>query len=85
MMNESKPTCESCSMPIESGPYCAHCIDERGALQPFEERLERMVQWTLHNQPDLGEAEALRQTLHFMKTMPAWKDHPALKARLGQD
>jgi hypothetical protein len=30
--------CESCSMPIESGRYCAYCVDERGELQPFETR-----------------------------------------------
>ena len=24
--------CESCGMPIESGPYCPHCTDADGAL-----------------------------------------------------
>jgi hypothetical protein len=37
--------CGSCSMPIESGRYCAYCVDERGELQPFETRFARMVDW----------------------------------------
>ena len=40
----SNHTCESCGMPIESGPYCQHCVDDKGSLMSFEERFERMVQ-----------------------------------------
>ncbi len=37
--------CESCGMPIEAGPYCPHCVDERGQLQDFATRFARMVAW----------------------------------------
>jgi len=75
--------CESCSMTIDSGTYCEHCSDERGALQPFEERLERFMSWTLREEPDLDPAVARRKTIEFMATMPAWKDRPEVKAALG--
>lgn len=74
--------CESCSMTIESGHYCQYCADEAGELHPFEETLERFQQWTLRRQPDLDPAAARRQTLQFMATMPAWSDHPDLRAEL---
>jgi hypothetical protein len=53
-------------------------------LQPFEERFERMVQWMSRQKPDLPSEEAKKQTLAFMATMPAWRDHPKLKAALGR-
>jgi hypothetical protein len=59
-------------MPIESGSYCQYCADENGNLQPFEERFERMVQWMS------------RQTLAHMAQMPAWRDHPKVKAAAGK-
>ena len=37
--------CQSCSMTIESGPYCEHCADASGALIDFDECVERFVQW----------------------------------------
>jgi hypothetical protein len=73
--------CESCSMPIESGPYCQHCVDATGALQPFEERFERMIAWQQRKQPGASRAELERDTLAFMAKMPAWKDHPRVRAR----
>ena len=76
--------CQSCGMPIESGPYCQHCVDDEGKLQVFEERLERMIQWSRRENPDLDEAANERKTLEYMATMPAWREHAALKARLGQ-
>ena len=78
-MSEAKMPCESCGLPIEAGPYCRHCVDERGALQPFEERFERMVQWTLGHEPGLARPEAERRTRAYMRTMPAWRDHPRLR------
>jgi hypothetical protein len=67
-------------MPIESGSYCHYCTDETGQLQPFEERFERMVQWMMREKPDLPLAQAERETLTYMARMPAWRDHPKVKA-----
>jgi hypothetical protein len=73
--------CESCSMPIESGPYCQHCVDSAGKLQPFDERFERMISWQQRKQPTATRDELETATLAFMATMPAWKDHPRVTAR----
>ncbi len=75
--------CQSCGMPIEAGPYCHHCVDDAGNLHAFAERFERMMQWTKREKPDLDQKVAEQQTLAYMATMPAWKDHPELKARLA--
>jgi hypothetical protein len=66
-------------MPIETGVYCQYCSDEKGNLQPFEERFARMVQWTSRQKPELSSDEAERQTLAYMAQMPAWRDHPKVK------
>jgi hypothetical protein len=75
----SKHACESCGMPIESGALCSYCVDEKGQLQPFEERFSRMVAWQERQQPGLARAEAEKQTLAYMATMPAWRDHPRVR------
>lgn len=72
--------CQSCGMPIESGAYCQYCTDEHGQLQSFDERFERMVQFTTRQKPGLARAEAERETLAYMARMPAWKDHPRVRA-----
>ncbi len=82
-MNTWIHRCESCSMPIETGSYCIHCVTESGDLQPFEERLEKMVSWQMRQKPGLSRAQAERDTLDFMSKMPAWKDHPSLAERRG--
>jgi len=71
--------CDSCGMPIETGPYCNHCVDAHGKLQPFDERSERMVQWQMRQKPNLDRAQAEKDTLAYMARMPAWKDHPRVK------
>ena len=76
-------TCESCGMPIESGRYCAYCTDETGALQSFDERFERMVDWQARRQPQASRQELERQTLDYMATLPAWRDHPRVAAGPG--
>ncbi|MFN8075382.1 MAG: hypothetical protein U0Q15_08195 [Kineosporiaceae bacterium] len=73
--------CESCGMPIETGRYCPHCTDADGALQPFEARFERMVAWQERRSPGTPRAELERQTLDYLATMPAWRDHPAVVGR----
>ena len=69
-------TCQSCSMTIESGPYCEHCADPSGDLLAFEEVVARFDQWTARRNPDSSADEIRTQTLAFMATMPAWQDHP---------
>ncbi len=76
----SNTPCESCGMPIESGPYCHYCVDEHGKLQPFQERFERLVQWQASRTPNASREELEQQTLAYMARMPAWKDHPRVKA-----
>jgi hypothetical protein len=75
----SHQQCESCAMPIETGHYCQYCADEKGNLQPFEERFERMVQWMASQKPGLSREDAQEQTLAYMAQMPAWRDHPKVK------
>ncbi len=79
-MNDTN-RCESCTMPIETGTLCEHCTDENGALQPFEDRFSRMVQCRMHQDPALPRDKAERQTIEFMATMPAWRDHPEVVSR----
>ena len=74
-------SCESCSTPIESGRYCAHCTDADGNLQPFDERFERMVGWQERRHPEQSRAEVEAATLAYMATMPAWRDHPSVSGR----
>jgi hypothetical protein len=81
-MNMHQHHCESCGMPLESGPYCQHCVDEHGKLQAFEERFERRVQWQRRKNPTQARAEAERETLVCMSKMPAWCDHPRVRARV---
>ena len=83
-MNTDKKRCESCGMPIETGAYCQYCADEHGNLQGFDERFARMLQWVRRESPSLTAAEAEAKTLATMSVMPAWRDHPALLAKLGQ-
>jgi hypothetical protein len=72
--------CESCSMPIETGRYCQYCVDAKGELQSFDERFERMIAWQARRTPDKPRAELEAETLAFMAKMPAWKDHPRVRA-----
>jgi hypothetical protein len=73
--------CESCGMPIESGRYCAYCTDADGALQPFEERFERMVGWQARRHPEQSREQLESATLEYMATMPAWREHPRVAQR----
>lgn len=69
-------SCESCSMPIETGRYCVHCTDADGNLQSFDERFERMVGWQARRHPDQSREQLEADTLAYMATLPAWRDHP---------
>jgi hypothetical protein len=51
------------------------------AGQEQAERFERMVGWQARRQPDAPRHEIERQTLDYMATMPAWRDHPRVIRR----
>ena len=82
--NHPSHTCDSCGMPIESGPYCGHCTDPAGALQPFEDRFERMVSWQSRRNPGATRQQLEAETLAYLATMPAWRDHPRVRAAADQ-
>lgn len=71
--------CESCGMPIEVGRYCEHCKDERGDLQHFEIRFEKMIAWEAERKPHASRAELEAAVLAHMAKMPAWWDHPKVR------
>lgn len=73
--------CQSCGLPIETGIYCAHCVDKDGNLQDFETRFEKMVQWQIRRGSSRAEAE--KETINYMASMPAWAEHKEIKARAG--
>ena len=80
-------TCESCGMPLgadadhalsdPSIPYCNYCTDETGALEEFDSRFDRMVQWSIR-QDGLDREAAEAKTRDYIRTMPAWSGHPRL-------
>jgi hypothetical protein len=53
------------------------------ARKPFEERFERMVQWQARREPNASRADLEAKTLRYMGTMPAWKEHPRVRAAAG--
>lgn len=73
-------SCESCGMPIETGRYCQHCVDETGALQSFDERFERMIAWEARRHPEATRDELEASTLAYMSTLPAWRHHPRVQS-----
>ncbi|MGA1836978.1 hypothetical protein VD659_08595 [Herbiconiux sp. 11R-BC] len=74
-------SCESCSMPIESGRYCEHCTDDNGQLQDFDTRFTAMVSWQQRSHPEASQAQVEADTLEFMAAMPAWREHPRVVSR----
>ncbi len=83
-MNQDGKHCESCGMTVESGPYCQYCMNDSGELQDFDERFARMVLFMRRRNNELSEEEAEDQTLAYMATMPAWREHPNVLARTRQ-
>jgi hypothetical protein len=58
--------------------WCRHCSAADGSLQPFEERFERMTQWAVRKD-GLERTAAEAKTREYMRALPAWRDHPALR------
>ena len=88
MTTEIAPTCVSCGMPMQTvadhapghpeSAYCVHCSTPEGDLQPFEQRFEAMVGWEMR-QSGQPRPSAETATRAYMRQMPAWRDHPALR------
>lgn len=78
-MSQVNHPCESCSMPIEVGRYCEHCTDERGELQPFEIRFEKMIAWQATQSPHATRPQLEEAVKTHMAKMPAWWDHPKVR------
>jgi hypothetical protein len=76
----SYANCQSCGMPINTGHYCQYCADSEGKLHGFDETVARMSQFMKRQDAKLTDEAARDQTLAHMAKMPAWQDHPKLKA-----
>ena len=50
-------------------------------LLALAHHVPRMVQWQARREPNAARAELEKKTLDYMATMPAWKDHPRVRAR----
>ena len=57
-------------------------MNAEGELQPFEERFERMVSWQSRRSPEKNREALEAETLAYMSKMPAWKDHPKVRAAM---
>jgi hypothetical protein len=55
-------------------------VDDKGELQSFEERFERMVARQAKRTPGASRTDLEAATLALMAKMPAWKDHPRVRA-----
>ena len=75
-MRRCSPTCTAGFI----GGYCQYCVDENGDLQTFEDRFDRMTQWMQRREGIASREEAERKVLAHMATMPAWRDHPSVRA-----
>jgi hypothetical protein len=67
-------------MPTEEGPYCQYCLGPDGKLQAFEDRFERAIKAQARWHPKASRQELERKALTLMAAMPAWQDHPRIKA-----
>ena len=57
--------------------YHAYCSTLAGDLQGFEERPQRLTQWSMR-QDELDRA-AERAARDYMRARPVWRDYPALR------
>ena len=48
----------------------------------MHERFERMIAWQKRKTPAASRADLEQATLAYMAKMPAWKDHPRVRARV---
>jgi uncharacterized glyoxalase superfamily protein PhnB len=68
--------CQSCGMPLTDGKpgqmYCQYCVDEKGALRPYEQVFEGTVNGYFIGHMKMARKDAeTAATVHLAK-MPAW-------------
>ena len=73
--------CQSCTAPLSvpefqvgSDDYCKHCLDDDGALKPYEEVRQGIAGWFMGWQKGITPEVATERAAHFMRAMPAWAD-----------
>lgn len=79
-------SCISCGMPMPSpeqhapgnpdSTYCKFCSTPDGELQTYDERLERLTQFTMREQ-NIDREVAATKARERMAAMPAWSNHTA--------
>lgn len=69
-------SCQSCGMPLTDAEpcqmYCAYCVDEKGALRPFEQVLEGTTRGYFMAHLKMPADEARRAAREHLAKMPAW-------------
>jgi hypothetical protein len=56
--------------------FCKYCVDEKGALLPYETILEANKGYFQESQ-GISEVAAAKMAADLLKKMPAWKDQRA--------
>ena len=57
-----------------AGNYCQYCVDESGALKPYEEVRAGIAQWLSSWTPETVTQDPTARAAAYMKAMPAWAD-----------
>jgi len=82
-MEHACPSCYSCGMPFKNPSdhalgdvnqqFCAHCVDSKGDLLPYEEILKGTANYLVHSQ-GLAMQPALQIAKDLLREQPAWRD-----------
>ncbi len=69
-------SCQSCGMPLTDAKpgqmHCAHCVDETGALRPYEQIFEGTVTGYFMGVQKMERAQAEAAATEHLAKMPAW-------------
>jgi hypothetical protein len=81
-MKQKCESCNSCGMPLEkkedfalgdtSSVYCSYCVDNKGALLPYDTILKNNAYYYKESQ-GLTDQAATKMAKDLLLTMPAWK------------
>lgn len=81
-MKQKCESCNSCGMPLEnkedfalgdpSNIFCKYCVDEKGALLPYDTILQSNAGYYKESQ-GLTDQAATKMAKDLLKSMPAWK------------